>query len=386
MPSRKTLVGLAALAILVVAATVAATIWWRPKPVADDIRVSGNIEVTDADVSFKIAGRVDERRFDEGEMAHKGDVVARLDTGDLEATIAMRRAEIQAAEASLAELLAGSRREEIAEAEAAAEKAQHQLDELTAGSRPQEIAEAEAELASAKADEEDKEADFYRYKNLAAKGSATGGELDRARSAYKVAVAKVKVEEEHLKLVKEGPRKEQIAQARAALAQARAQYELVKKGPRQESIDAARAKLAQAKATLLLAETQLGYATVRSPLSGVVLSKNIEPGEFVAPGTPVVTIGDLENVWLRAYVNETDLGRVRVGLPARVTTDTYPGKAYQGRVSFLASEAEFTPKNVQTDKERVKLVYRVKIEIRNPSMELKPGMPADAVIHVGPSH
>jgi HlyD family secretion protein len=111
-----------------------------------------------------------------------------------------------------------------------------------------------------------------------------------------------------------------------------------------------------------------------------VLSKNIEPGEYVAPGTPVVTVGDLVNVWLRAYIDEADLGRVKVGQKARVTTDTYPGRVYPGTISFISAEAEFTPKNVQTAKQRVKLVYRIKIDIQNPKMELKAGMPADAQI------
>lgn len=122
---------------------------------------------------------------------------------------------------------------------------------------------------------------------------------------------------------------------------------------------------------------------VFAPLAGVVLSENVEPGMYVAAGTPVVTVGDLVNVWLRAYINETDLGRVKVGQPVRVTTDTYPGEHYEGRVSFIASQAEFTPKNVQTEKERVELVYRVKVDIENPHMELKPGMPADGEILLG---
>jgi len=109
----------------------------------------------------------------------------------------------------------------------------------------------------------------------------------------------------------------------------------------------------------------------------------VEPKEFVSPGTAVVTIGDLSNVWMRAYVEETDLGRVKVGQKAILTTDTFPGKRYEGRVSFVASEAEFTPKSVQTQKERVKLVYRIKIDVPNPSMELKPGMPATAEIATG---
>jgi HlyD family secretion protein len=118
-------------------------------------------------------------------------------------------------------------------------------------------------------------------------------------------------------------------------------------------------------------------------MSGVVLSKNIEPGEYVAPGTPVVTVGDLVHVWLRAYIPETEQRRVKVGQKADVTIDNNPGKIFLGRVSFIAQEAEFTPKNVQTEKERVKLVFRIKIDITNPEMELKPGMPADAVIEAG---
>jgi HlyD family secretion protein len=145
-------------------------------------------------------------------------------------------------------------------------------------------------------------------------------------------------------------------------------------------IDQARGKLHEAQSALDLARVQLGYATLLSPISGVVLSENIESGEFVQPGTPVVTIGDIENVWLRVYINETDLGRVKLGQKAKIVTDTYPGKFYEGRVSFISSEAEFTPKNVQTQEERVKLVYRMKIDIHNPEMELKPGMPADAWI------
>ena len=185
---------------------------------------------------------------------------------------------------------------------------------------------------------------------------------------------------ERLDLAREGTRQEQIAQARAARDQLKAQYELIRIGPRQEQIEQAKARVEQAKAALRLAETRLDYATIVSPLTGVVLSKNIEPGEYVSSGTPVVTVGDLVDVWLRAYINETDLGRVTVGQKARVTTDTYPGKVYEGHVSFISSEAEFTPKSVQTQKERVKLVYRIKIDIKNPNMELKPGMPADAVI------
>jgi HlyD family secretion protein len=346
------------------------------------IRLSGNIEVTEAEVSFKIPGRVEKRVVSEGEMVRAAQLVARLDDTELMQEVALRRAEVQAARAALAELEAGSRPEEIAEAEASVRRAQAWLDELLAGSRPQEVAAAEAaaQFARAEADrlkvEVERDASLYKRELIAAR------EYDAARTAHKMAEEKLREAEEGSKLVKEGPRKEQIEQARAALMKEKERFALVKKGPRHETIDQARARLQQTKETLALAKTRLGYATLASPLSGIVLSENVEPGEYVSAGTPIVTVGDLEHVWLRAYLNETDLGRVRLGDSVRVTTDTYPGKVYEGRLSFIASEAEFTPKNIQTEKERVKLVYRVKVTLHNPVMELKPGMPADAEIRL----
>ena len=174
------------------------------------------------------------------------------------------------------------------------------------------------------------EADFRRATTLFQRRTISAEEYDAARAAYDVAVERHRQAVEQLKLVKEGPRKEQIEQARSALAQAKAQYDLVKAGPRREDIDQGRARLEQAQAALRLAQTQLSYATVYSPLTGVVLSKNIEPGEYVAPGTAVVTVGDLVHVWLRAYIEEADLGRVKVGQKAWVTTDTYPRQEVPG--------------------------------------------------------
>ena len=314
---------------LVVLAVVAGLYFQsRPAPELGALGVSGNIEMTDAEVSFKIPGRVVERSVSEGESVKAGQSVARLDTSELAQEVALRSAEVRAAEAALAELVTGSRPEEIAQAKAVVRRMQ-------------------ADVARA-------QADFKRLKKLYEQDNVSGQDYDAAKSAVEVTTAK--------------------------LGEAQEQLRLVQKGPRIEKVERARAQLQQAKEALALAETRLGYATLTSPLTGVVLSHNIEPGEFVAPGTPIVTVGDLEHVWLRAYVDETDLGRVKVGQAAQVTTDTYSNKVYEGRVSFIASQAEFTPKSVQTKKERVKLVYRIKITIANPEMELKAGMPADARI------
>lgn len=369
------------LAVLVVAA-VASYRFIRSKYQTDPtaIRVSGNIEVTDVEVSFKIPGRVEERAVSEGETVKAGQLVARLDRNELMQEVALRRAEAGAAQAALAELLAGSRPEEIRESEAAVRKAQAWLDEQVAGSRPQDIAAHKATVERAKAEVDRLDAEYTRQTTLYKNDVISTREYEATQSAREVAKAQFREDQERANLVIEGPRKEQIEQAHASLKQAQERLALVTKGPRQETIDQARARLEQIKQALAVAETRLGYTTIVAPIGGVVLSENLEAGMYAAPGTPVVTVGDLVNLWLRAYIGETDLGRVKVGQRVRVTTDTYPGKHYEGQVSFIASQAEFTPKNVQTEKERVKLVYRIKIDIQNPGMELKPGMPADAEV------
>jgi HlyD family secretion protein len=379
--SRKRLAILAIIAL----ASIVAFVWvdGRSRNGNSTIRVSGNIEVTDAELSFKIPGRVEARPVDEGQTVTKGQTVALLDSKDLSQEVSRSRAEVEAARAALAKLVAGSRPQEIAEAQAAANQVKARLEELEAGSRPQEIAAAEAAYQSAHADAKRLADDFDRYSGLYKKQLVSTQQYEAARTASQMADARERQAKEQLDLLKEGPRKEEIAQARDAYAQADQRYTLVKIGPRREDIEQARARLDQARQSLALAETRLGYATLVSPMSGVVLSKSTEPGEYVSAGTPIVTVADLKNVWLRAYVNETDLGRVKLGERVRATTDTYPGKAYEGRISFISSQAEFTPKSVQTEKVRVKLVYRIKIDIKNPNMELKPGMPADAEILTG---
>jgi HlyD family secretion protein len=143
---------------------------------------------------------------------------------------------------------------------------------------------------------------------------------------------------------------------------------------------AGKANVEALKASLDLANTRLGFADLTSPIDGFVLVKSAEAGEVVQVGTTVFTVADLRDIWLTAYINETDLGRVKLNQPAEISTDTYPGKVYKGRISFISSEAEFTPKQIQTTEERVKMVYRIKIQVDNTNLELKPGMPADGYI------
>jgi HlyD family secretion protein len=371
--------------LVVIVAAVAAAVFYRnyygKKNVNPDaIAVSGNIEVIEAEASFKIPGRVTERLVDDGDAVNAGQVIARMDVSELEKQSEVQAGELSAAQAALSDIEAGSRPEEIAGAGADVQRMQSALDKLTAGSRPEEVNAAGAQVQQVYAELDRVKSEYERAKRLYEGGVIPERDLITARTAYESVMSKKDEIDERRNLVVEGPRKEDIDQARAGLKQAKEKYALVKEGPRKYAVEQARARVAEAGSALSLVETRLGYAELKSPMNGFVISKNIEPGEFVSSGTPIVTIGDLKNVFLRAYIDETDLGRVKIGQTVCVSTDTYPGKKYVGRVSFIAPEAEFTPKNVQTTKERVKLVYRIKVAIPNGTMELKPGMPADAQV------
>lgn len=348
------------------------------------IRVSGNIEAIEVPISFKVPGHVLKRYLDEGQSVKAGEPIAELEAADLRADVAAREGELAAAKAVLAEMVHGSRPDEIRSAEAAMHKAEVNYQELVNGSRPEEIAASKSIYMATDADLVRLKADLARVQKLwdSHSGAVSEEQYDQAVAAYRMGDERYTEARKRYDLVKEGPRKEDVAQGKAAMEQAQAQYRLVRDGPRQEDVDQARAKVQQAEAALQAAKVKLSYALVTSPLTGVVLSKNVEPGEYVASGTPVVTVADIKNVWLRAYVDERDVGKRTVALdsPAEITTDAYPGKVYKGRVGFISSEQEFTPKTVQTERERVKFVYRIKVYVDNPARELKPGMPADAIL------
>ncbi|BBO85699.1 secretion protein HlyD [Desulfosarcina ovata subsp. sediminis] len=370
----------------------------KPDTGKGELQLSGNIDITQVDLAFKVAGRLRQRLVEEGDTVTRNQVVAELDDTDLEIQLQKALADTGYAAAVLAELEAGSRPQEIQRARARVRQARANLDDLLSGSRSQEIAEAAADLERAKADErtaksqlELAQADFTRYRSVFAEGGVSRQDFDTqrtrleaARNAVAAAASRRQAAEQRLSLRREGSRQEQIGQARSALAQAEADYALVEAGPRKEVIDQARAKKAAATAGVAVARQQLADTRLPAPFDGVVLSTSAETGSYLYPGTTVLTIGDLRNVWLRAFVAEADLGRIRIGQPASVTVDAYPDRTWKGRVSFISSAAEFTPRSVQTFKERTTLVYRIKIQLDNPDGVLKPGMPADAMIEVAP--
>jgi HlyD family secretion protein len=288
------------------------------------IVASGHVEATEVVVSSKVAGAIEGLAVDEGHTVAAGQELARIDTTDTRLALDAARAERALADAELRLRLAGSRLEDVAEAEAL-------------------VARAEADLSGA-------QKDLDRMEGLLAAGSGTTKARDDARARRDA--------------------------ARGSLDATRERLRRLRAGFRREEKDAARARLDSADARIAQLEQQLKDAVIVSPVAGVVTEKLAEKGELAARGTGIVVVTDLGNAWLNAYVAETDLARLRLGQEAEVTTDD--GQARKGRVSFVASRAEFTPKNVQTRDERVKLVYRIKLALDNADSLFKPGMPATA--------
>ena len=381
---------LAAALLAVATAGVLVWRWWNGKP-TNVLTASGTIEATEIHLSFKVSGRLIERPVDEGSRVEPGTRIGRLESQDLEADADRLRQSLQSTETQLPLLRTAITQQEqltasrINQARASLASREEFLAQLRAGSRPQEIREAEALVRRAKANLDNAEADYKRMESLYDKQLIAQQQRDTAWTAYQVTAHEYEAARERLDMVKEGPRPEEIRRAQADVSQARASLIEAQTGEldivsKKQQLATLEANVRRDQAALAVAQAQLGYTVLESPQAGIVLRKHVEPGEMIAAGTPVVTIADLTNIWVKIYIPEPQLGRIKLGQAAEVTTDSYRGKVYRGKVIFINSEAEFTPKNIQTPEERVKLVFAVKIGLENPNQELKPGMPADVKV------
>ena len=333
------------LPLIVLIAGILGYVSFHDRENGSTIIVSGNVEVNEAQMSFKIPGRLEKRLVDEGDTVTEGQLIATLEKTDQKLGTARAEAGLIQAQARLAELEAGSRTQEV-------ESARAELERSLAAEKT-----AEVQLRQAKDD-------FDRYAALFHEGGISRKEYDLYNTRHATA-------------------QNSRTEAQARIKSAREQLSLVQAGPRKEIIDQAKAQVQVANETLNQARQQEKYTELFSPMNGIVLSKAAEPGEYLNPASPVLTVGDTAHPWLRDYIREKDLGRITLNGKADVTTDAFPKKTFSGKISFLSSQAEFTPKAVQTFEERVKLVYRIKIRLENPDGELKPGMPADARIELG---
>ena len=292
------------------------------------ITASGTIEITRADVTPKVAGYLQELAIREGDLVKAGQILAKVNRTDLEA--------------------------QLLRDQAALAKAQAQLRDLESGSRQQEITEVRAGLASAQAQFEKAKTDLVRYQALFKDGAISAQQIDNAKSAYDVSYH--------------------------ALVAAQSRTRLVEEGSRPETIESQRQEVERSHAVVEASKSLLADTVLVSPLNGIVLTRSYEPGEFVNVGAAVATIGDMTDCWVKVYVPSTQLGLIRVGQPADVRVDSFPGKICPGQIKEISQNAEFNPRQSLTQRERANMVFAVKVKVNNAEMLLKPGMPADVVL------
>jgi HlyD family secretion protein len=271
----------------------------------------------------------------------------------------------------------------VERAEAAVQSQKAQLAELEAGYRKQEVEQARLAVEKTRSALKEAARDKERFERLYARKIVAAKEKEAVDLTYDSALRDFERAREAYHLLKEGYRKETIQTARArlnealaALRQSRSNLKKIEIAERE--LDVAGTRVEEARSALQAAEIRLTQTILLAPFDGILVSRNIEPGEVVSPSREVLSIADLSEVDLKIFVDETQIGTARPGQDVDVKIDTFPEKTYHGTVSFISPEAEFTPKIIQTHKERVKLVYLVKVRIPNPNLELKPGMPADA--------
>ncbi len=355
------------------------------------LRASGTIEATEVDVSFQIGGRVLEVSAVEGQPVKAGDLLARLSSEELTQLVRQLEASLDAVvsqarqQEAMVELRASVVESQIAQARGQEDASRVAVERLRAGSRPQEVRVAEADLAQADAQLVQRQADFDRASQLAKEGVTAQQQLDAAQAALRTAEATREAAKQRLALSREGAREEDIAEAEARLRAAQAGVGVAEAGRKEidlqrAALDAAHARERELRAQLQSAKAQLGYTEIRSPLDGVVLTKNVESGEVVSPGTPVVTVANTADLWMNIYIPETQTGLVKLGQEVSVKVDSFPDETFKGTITFVSSESEFTPKTILTQEERIKLVYRAKVSLDNTAGRLKPGMQADAEI------
>ncbi len=302
----------------------------KPKQEKGVLVLSGNVEVTEMNLGFKSPGRIISLKTDEGDKVNPGQLLAEIDRAEL-------IAQTQQNQASLAET-------------------RDRLAELKAGSRPQELEQAKSQVKYTEAELTKAAKDYQRAETLYQNGAIAAQQLDAARRTLDVASSQHRSSQEALSLVKEGPRK--------------------------ETIRAAENRVRQAEASLQMLQERVKDTVLYAPSAGIIIKKNVELGETVSAGLPVFTLGDLEHPWIKVYVKEDKLGKVSLGQKASITVDSFQGKTFEGTITYISPEAEFTPKTIQTHEERVKLVYALKITLPNPEEALKPGMPADVRIKI----
>ncbi len=319
-----------ALVVIVAIAAIVFVVRWllREKAPENILVLYGNVDIRQVDLAFNASERIESLRVEEGDRVKAGQLLATIEKERLQHEVQQAVAKVKAQEDVVAALVAGT--------------------------RPEDIRKARAEVAAAKAEADNAELTNRRWQNLVEKEVVSKQAADNARAAADSSRARFQAAKEALDLAVAGPRKEDIAAAESTLNALRA--------------------------VSAVAEKNLSYAELYAPSDGVIQSRILEKGDMASPQKPAFTFALTDPVWVRAYVSETDLGRISLGMKAEVTTDSFPGKKYPAWIGFISPTAQFTPKSVETREIRTSLVYQVRVFVNNPENELRLGMPATVTI------
>lgn len=422
---------------LVVAAVAGALIYGARRGAPRQNFFSGVVEAREYDLAFEISGTIKDMRVDEGDPVVAGKPLAHLDARQLRAEVLSSQAALGKARAELKRLEAGSRPQEIASARDRVGQARANLEQLINGAtaeqlreararmqaararyqeqhngfRPEEVASARAAEQAARSDMQTARADLVRYRALFREKEISEQQFEATENRYQQARGAWRSAAEQYRKMRSGYRKEQrraayndyraaraayqdlakgtrpelIAAARAELHYQQQQLSLAVAGPRREDIEAAQRAVQQAQAQLQAVTVRLSKTALRCPADGVVTARPLEPGETVGAGVPVLKVSEVAHPWVFIFVPETEIGQLRLGQLCQIKVDSLPGKTFRGKVIWVSDKSEYTPRYIQTQRERVNLVFRVKVAVENPQGELKPGMPADVqVLEKGP--
>jgi len=361
------------LVVLVAVAMLVALI--ASQRVHEPLKVSGFVEGYEVRLGSRVGGRVQKVYVDEGQAVDVGQMLVVLEPFQLLEQKAQAAAQLAEATAALAKTTAGYRVEEVAQAEAKVQQLQAVYDKLMNGARTEDIKSAEAQVELAEAQSALAKVNLKRTTDLQGKGQ-TAQDLDQANTELRVAQATQRVRQEELLKMKNFARPEEKAEALAKVREATQAWELTKKGYRQEDKDQAQATVDVAKAGLAAIQRQIEELTLKSTVKGLVEAVDLRPGDIVGASTPAISIMDTGSLWIRSYVPENRLN-LQVGQMVAVTVDSFPNERFEGKITFIARQAEFTPGNVQTPEDRSKQVFRIKVELVTGREKLRPGMSAD---------
>lgn len=370
--------------ILVAAAAASLGFFWPFGNKDNVLRLPGVVETQEVRLGSKVGGRVAEIAVQEGQLVQPGDLIVRFDVPELQAQRLQQEARLQSTLAELEKARNGPRPEEKRAAQAALDAAEARVERMVAGWRDEEKEQARSELESAQADLKLAREEYERAERVFRQGAGSRSDYDVARGARDRAQGRMTSTKARYDMLMHGNRPEDIKEAKAELARAKANLDLLLAGTRTEDIALAESRVAEARGKLSEIEANLKEAEVRAPEKAVVEVLAVRKGDVAAPNQPVVRVLRANDLWVKVYVSEFDLGKIRLNQPVRVTIDSYPGRVFEGTVMQIASDSEFTPRNVQSPDERRHQVFAVKVRVQQPTepekQVFKSGMAAEVTV------